>query len=126
MTGRKFTVAFALAILSVVGCMWLFSLRRDTAPYIDIGWYAAGVFSVLSIVVYVISDKLSETKRKTLLIQIILMNMLLKMMISAVIVFMYYQLARPADGVFILPFLVVYVIFTVFETYFMNVQATAR
>lgn len=122
----KFALLYMSTLALVAGILYVFSQSTDTAPYIDLGISAAALFSIISIVVYVVNEKLTDTNRKVLFIQIILMNMILKMVISAVIVFIYYTNNSPEDGAFILPFLAVYVLFTVFETYFMNEQSRAK
>jgi hypothetical protein len=38
----------------------------------------------------------------------------------------YYKIKNPESGHFVLPFLVIYVVFTVFETYFLNKKASMR
>lgn len=125
---RLSTFVMLLCTTAVCCVILLLSLSYHEVMglYVDIGWYAMAIFSVLSIVVYTLTNKLKDTKNKVLFIQVILTNMILKMMLSGVIAFVYYQVKQPADGLFIVPFLIVYVTFTVFETYFMNKQAEAR
>ena len=125
MRPRQFTIWLCGTILTSTAILHLCSYHHTIGQYIDIGWYAVGVFSVLSIVVYLLTSRLRDTTRKVLFIQVILSNMILKMMASGVIAFIYYQTKQPADGLFIVPFLAIYVIFTIFESYFMNKQAQA-
>lgn len=42
-----------------------------------------------------------------------------KMVLSFVLIFAYLKLVEPADKIFVLPFFSIYLIYTVFETYFM-------
>jgi hypothetical protein len=45
--------------------------------------------------------------------------MLVKMVFSIVLLLVYKEVKQPLDGKFILPFLTIYLIFTIFETWFM-------
>lgn len=126
MSIAKFAISFSIAIASVAVAMWAFGQSADTAPYTDIGWYAAVIFSVLSVAVYMLTNVIADTEKKSLFLQLIMMNMLFKLVLSVLIVFIYYKHMQPSDGIFVVPFIVVYVIFTVFETYFMNEQAKAK
>jgi hypothetical protein len=60
--------------------------------------------------------KIVRSPNKTLFISATVGNMLFKMILAFLMVFVFYKKSAPADGNFILYFLVVYVIFTIFET----------
>ena len=126
MTDQKFILSFLITIMLAAIVLYLCHTSSAMAPFIDIGIYAAGIFSMLSVGVYILTKYMSKTKKKVMFIQVILSNMLTKMILSAVIVTIYFMVKAPDDGIFIVPFLLVYVLFTVFETYFMNEQAKAR
>lgn len=113
-----------LLLTNVVSAIILLLLMQTTLrPYTSIGWLAMMTFSILSIIVFFLIDRVSQAKKKTLFIQIILANMMAKFACSVLIAGMYYVKMNPTDGVFILPFIIVYIVFTVFETYYMDKQA---
>ncbi len=84
------------------------------------------MFSVVSIYFYVASERLEDTEKKYKFINLTMTNMITKMILSAGLVTVYYITQSPDDGKFIVPFIIVYMVFTVFETYFMNEQAKAK
>lgn len=112
-----------LTLLLTAGCLWYLVVATNLAEYVDLGVYSAIAFSILSIVIYIMTKMISSSEKKTIFIQLIMLNMLSKMTFSAIIVYIYYVVKSPSNGMFIIPFLIVYILFTVFETYFMNEQA---
>jgi len=42
-----------------------------------------------------------------------------KMMLSVAFVFIYVKVMKPSDSLFLIPFFIIYLCFTIFETYFM-------
>lgn len=95
----------------------------DVGEYSDIGWYAMVLFMVMCVTVFHLTELLEQATKKTGFISLIMANMFCKMVFSAVLVTAYYVKRAPDDGLFIMPFISVYVLFTIFETYFMNEQA---
>lgn len=94
--------------------------------YIDISYYAVPAFSLLSIVIYFLTIFLERKPEKRGLLNIVFINVMLKFLLSVLVIGLYYQMKEPDDGIFVVPFIVVYVAFTIFETYFMNEQARSK
>jgi len=121
------TARFYIGLLTTICLSWLSVIAMtsysDTGQYSDIGWYAIGLFAVMCVTVFHLTELLEQATKKTGFISLIMANMLFKMVFSAVLVTAYYVKRSPDDGLFIMPFIIVYVLFTIFETYFMNEQA---
>ncbi len=126
MDSTKFISIFSFTLLFVGVILYSLSLTDEFGDYVDIGWYGVLMFSVISIYFYVATERLEDTEKKYKFINLTMTNMVAKMILSAGLVTVYYITKTPGDGKFIVPFIIVYVIFTVFETYFMNDQAKAR
>lgn len=67
---------------------------------------------------WAIKNKMSQA-----FIRIVMLNVFTKLLGSFAFMFIYYELKSPGDQFFLLPFIVVYFVFLIFETYFLNVQA---
>ncbi len=67
---------------------------------------------------YLLSIKAIESTNKMAFIQLVMFNVFFKLVFVMVIVATYFKLAKPDNKLFILPFLSIYFIFTIFETIF--------
>lgn len=92
---------------------------EDQKNYVDISYYGVVMFGVLSILLFVFLTKSLKSTNKQLFISITLTNMLVKMVCSIMLLLIYKEINQPPDGKFIIPFLSIYLTFTIFETWFM-------
>lgn len=91
--------------------------------YIDLIIYSYLGFGVLSFLTFYISTIIEKTGNNGSLLQLTFSNMIMKLMFTAVLLYIYYNVKNPVSGLFIIPFITVYIGFTIFETYFINSQA---
>ncbi|MFT4534815.1 MAG: Kef-type K+ transport system membrane component KefB [Saprospiraceae bacterium] len=126
MSLSRFFILFGITLIGVFGLLYLLSLTDKMGYYIDISYFAVPAFSLLSVVVYFLTIFLERKPEKQVLLNIVIINVLLKFFISALIIGLYYNMKEPDDGIFVVPFITVYVAFTIFETYFMSEQARAK
>ena len=77
------------------------------------------MFTLMSVVLYIILKKSLLNPDKQVFISITMANMLVRMLCSIILLLLYKNIKAPADNKFIISFLIVYIIFTIFETYFM-------
>ncbi len=92
---------------------------EDQKNYVDISYYGVAMFGVLSILLFVFLTKSLKSTNKQLFISITLTNMLVKIVCSIMLLLIYKEINQPPDGKFIIPFLSIYLTFTIFETWFM-------
>lgn len=76
-------------------------------------------FVVLSFVSFVIMRKAARNPKKQLFISMAMVNMLIKMVVTVAVLMIYKTIYMPPTTHFLLPFLIVYLAFTIFETWFM-------
>jgi hypothetical protein len=88
-------------------------------PFLDISIYAMLLFSTFALAIYFISMKFINHRNKFLFGNIILISTFVKILLSMATIFTYYYLKAPVSKLFVFPFLVVYLIFTIFETIFL-------
>lgn len=120
--GRFFQLLFiTLGILGVI--LYLMSFNSKIHEYIDIAYYSIPAFTLLSVAVYFLTEYMEKQKNKGMLINLVIINVMFKFLIAIGIVMIYHKSKDPQDGIFVLPFIIIYVVFTIFETYFMSVQA---
>jgi len=68
---------------------------------------------------FILGGVTAKSTNKSLFTGVILGFTFGKIFLSLLVVIGYVQLAQPASKIFLLPFFIVYLIFTIFETYLM-------
>ncbi|MDF1698453.1 MAG: hypothetical protein P1U56_21560 [Saprospiraceae bacterium] len=122
---RFFQLLF-LTVALLAGILYFMSLNEKIYEHIDIAYYAIPAFTLLSVLIYFLTEHLDKQQNKGMMINLVIMNVMFKFLIAIGIVSMYHKLRDPKDGIFVLTFIIIYVIFTIFETYFMSVQAKSK
>jgi len=123
MSKSKFFLLLGISLIVTISLMYTLSFNEKMLPYLDVGYYAIPAFTVLSLIVYFLTDYLERTPKRKILFNLVIINVMLKMFISVLVIVLYYNITKPKDGIFVVPFIIVYVVFTIFETYFMSEQA---
>ena len=77
------------------------------------------VFVSLSVLMYLAGYRAAMSENKNDFTNAILGFTVAKMFLAILVLIGYTQLARPQDKLFIIPFFGIYLIYTIFETYFM-------
>ena len=68
---------------------------------------------------YFLSHRAALSSDKNLFLQQVLLTTFMKMGLCIIVIIGYFKLAHPSSKMYAIPFLMVYLIFTIFETYFM-------
>ena len=120
MTPKKFYIQ--LTILSIVVALLLVLLDTSNliSSHLSLSWISWGFFILFSIGLFYASAKSANSESKNLFGQIFLMSILFKMFFCATILIVYMLITKPATGFFALPFLLVYLVFTIYEVYFVT------
>lgn len=110
-----------LGVLSIALILLLFLLHAFTAfkAFQVLSWLSLGLFILLSIGMYFGGYQAAMSDNKHTFTNAVLGFTIGKMVLSVIVILTYNELAQPESKLFLIPFFVIYVIFTVFETYFM-------
>ena len=110
-----------LSIISVLTAIVLFALNQWSllSPYQDFSWISLAFFVLLTLAMYGVGTLTSKSKNTAAFTGTILGFTFGKMFFSLIIVIAYFQYTQPLSKVFVVPFFIVYLIYTVFETWFM-------
>ncbi len=119
MTARKFWTQTAFLSFGVAALLFGFSFYPPLSPYLFFGMICLLFFVALSVLMYSVGKKAAVSSQTNFFTQLILIFTLVKMFLSVVLVFVFFKLARPESNWFLAPFFLVYLIYTIFETYFM-------
>ena len=87
--------------------------------YSSVTWWSLALFIPLSIGMYFLGQRASNSENKMLFHNLIIVTIFAKMFLSVIVLLIYKKIFHPETKNFTLPFFLVYFIFTIFETYFM-------
>ena len=110
-----------LGILSAVMALVIFLVNALTPlrSYSLLSWLSLGLFILLSVGMYIGGYKAAISENKYTFTNAVLGFTIGKMVLSVIVILSYNELAKPESKLFLVPFFAIYVVFTVFETYFM-------
>ncbi|WP_235297558.1 hypothetical protein [Portibacter marinus] len=94
--------------------------RGEIGKFTDFSIYAIIAFSLLSYVMFYLGKMAAKSSNKYTFNNIIIGNMILKMFLCVIIILVYKNIYQIESRAFLLPFLVIYLAYTIFETYFLT------
>jgi|CXWK01.1.fsa_nt_gi hypothetical protein len=119
MTSNHFYKSLSLvSVLSLI-LLYCYSEVFSIESFFGLGFYSFFIFLGLTLIVFKVAKKIIVHPNRTKFISFIISNMLLKMIVTVATVLIYFKTVKPTSQYFIVPFLTVYLIFTIFETYFL-------
>lgn len=110
-----------LGLLTLLTALFLVALHQLPAlqAYLGFSWWSLAFFVMVSLITYFVGYRAIHHKSKFAFINASLGLTFFKMLLCVVFVGVYIQINNPPSRLFILPFLGIYVVYTIFETYFM-------
>jgi hypothetical protein len=120
MRTSRFYLGLAIVLAISLASQYLFAwFLPELIPYLGLGYAAMIFFSLLSILIYYWSRHLGAHDNPYLLLYLTYGVILFKLLMSVVIVYAFKEYYEPDTRYFVLPFLIVYIFFTIFETAYM-------
>lgn len=122
-TDKQFWLGL-LTVTAITGLLvTLLHLFEKLSPYWPLSATTILLFTLFSIAAFFAGKMAAKSTNKHLFTNVIMGFTLFKMLLSGAIVIVYHLLAEPVGKLFILPFFLIYLIYTVFETFIMVKQA---
>ncbi len=116
---NEFLIQWVLTILicfaAYAGLTWLI----PSLDYPQLNIIAIAIFALISLGIYFLSIKATQSSNKNQFLNVVIMNIFIKLIVSFIAIIAFVQMNAPTDKLYVLPFMVVYLIFTIFETYFL-------
>lgn len=119
MSIKTFYQQLLLLGLSILALVLTLGQQAQFSAYVDISTVSLIFFTILSIVVFHLGLRMIKSRNKNDFSRMVLGFTGFKMMLSVAVVFIYQSVAEPTDRWFVIPFLLIYVVYTIFETYFL-------
>ena len=110
-----------LTLLTFAVALLLFFLHTtdNFKEHYSISVVSIVFFYILSILIYLIGVSALKSSNKNAFIQVIIGFVFSKMLLSVILLVAYHQMVHPPSNHFLLPFFIVYLFYTFFETYMM-------
>jgi len=125
----KFSSFFIQLILTSLICVaGYFGLQSlmSSIDYLDLTLIGILMFALISIGIFLMSKRAVKTADKNFFIYVIVINIFIKVIASFIIMALFVKMTNPPDKLYLIPFLMIYLVFTIFETYFLNIQAREK
>ncbi len=116
-------------LISILACVAIYMGVIQLMPafnYTDVNYYTIAMFVVISLIVYFMAHKALESDNKNSFLNIVVMNLFMKMVASFVLIGVYVKMTSPEDKMYLIPLTINYLIFTIFETYFLSKAAKVK
>ena len=126
MQWKGFVTQLLLVTLFTVILLYFCYTLLPISQYLALGIIGLVFFVLLSILIFYLARKAAVAKNLNAFTHLIMYNLLIKLFFSFIIVMAYYYLVRPEERLFIVPFIVIYLIFTIFEALFLSREARKK
>ncbi len=117
----KRSFLFQLSVLTIIFSVLaiITGFVPVTAPYATFFWLSIGLYVLFSLVVHFFAKKAAASSNQLAFTNVTIGSMAAKLFVSIFLVVIYKKVAAPTDDFFVVPFLFVYLAYTIFETNFM-------
>jgi len=112
-----------LTILVSIAIFYSLNVFLPLSANINFFWGSVLGFTILSVIIYILVERSLLLSGGKSILGLVLFNVLLKLVFSFGFVALYVQYTQPTGKFFLLPFFIAYLTFTIFETWFLNLQA---
>jgi hypothetical protein len=123
MSKKDFIKVLAYSVLCSVLVYSILCFFVPIYKYLDLSLIGLVFFSALSVLIYVMGERALRSKKTNSFLTIIVLNTFIKLMGSFILVLLYVKIKEPDDKNFLIPFLLIYLVFMISETYFLSVQS---
>ena len=124
-TKRFITLTIITSFLAIIGIFIM-----DQFPQIALHRFFSiitfFVFLLSTAIIYMTAKKLVSHRNKFLFNYVVIASIFFKLIFAVIMIVAYQKLGTPENKYFVLPFVVIYLIFTIFETYFLSIMAKTK
>lgn len=117
MSAQVFYRQLGIVALLTAAALWLLSNVPLFAGHQLLYWMTFGVYLLITLLLFWIGRKLAGSSNRNSFTQFVMITVFAKMALTMAVLVAYLKMAEPGSKYFILPFFVVYLAFTIYETY---------
>lgn len=119
MTTKKFTAQLISLVSLLLLSLFILHSFPLIQPYWDLSLLSIGFYTILSILMFLLGKKTANNENINDFSQVVFGSIIGKMFLTVFLVVAYFEIKQPINSHFLLPFFLIYLAFTVFETAFM-------
>lgn len=116
-THRNFIIQLSLCLVLTIVVILLMNTQSVFSNHQFLSWFSAVIFVGISIAAYIFGLKSANSRNKNDFINLIIILIAAKMLICLFTVWLYQIFVEPESKLFVIPFFIIYLIFTSFEMY---------
>lgn len=126
MTQRTFLTQTGIVSLLVIILLAVIYAFMPFQPYWALGVISVLLFLGLTVAMFYFGKQAAASQNRNHFTTLILGVTVVKMFVSIGVVFLYFSIVRPSSRMFVVPFLMVYFIYTVYETYMLMILSKEK
>lgn len=119
----KFLKYLLLSSLATIASFFFVDLFIPLRQHLQILWLSLLCYVILAFLIHFLVERSLRRSSGKNMIGLVIFNVFLKLLFTFGFVTVFVKLQEPTDRLFLVPLLLTYLIFTVFETWFLNIQA---
>ncbi len=126
MSDKNFFQSFAVCLITMsLGLFWFHS-KVQYQNYVDLSMVGVFVYTLLTFLVFKLAKLFSGQSNDKKYLSLVFANVSIKFFLTVLIPVVYFFLKEKPDGIFVIPFLFIYICFTIYETWLLNKMAIMR
>lgn len=119
MTRNAFFLQLAVLTAATATGLWFLLRLPGFQPFALFSWCSLGLFFLLTVAMFFAGYSAARSANKNDFTTAAMGFSGGKIFLSAILILIFTELAKPESKLFILPFFSIYVLYTIFEVYFM-------
>lgn len=119
MSDKTFYLGLTALTVFVFGVVYWIHLNTVMNPYFGFSVNGLIIMVVYNLLVYPLGKMLMGSRKNYVFLNFVIANIFLKIAVVMVYIMSYVKFNEPAEKLFLLPFVGIYLVYTVFETYFL-------
>ncbi len=123
LTSKRFYQGLVITLIASALTAGYAGELLDVSEHNLLMYLSIGFFTALAIGVFHLSERAARMNSRNFFMQIVMINTMAKMFGSVALVIGYFYITKPNTTKFIVPFLIVYLFYTIFDAYFMMKQS---
>jgi len=113
----KYLISLSLGFVPIIIAQSFIPVFQDHQVF---SWVSLLFFILFTFGVFYLAEKAAQSPSLNIFSSVILGVIFIKMIFIIFIVLVYKELANPNSPWFLIPFFIIYLVFTIFEVYFMS------
>ena len=119
MSKKVFFKQLIIGSLILIVCLYFLHQIPLFQDFLDFSMISTLLFIIFCILMYFFGHAAALSTNKSAFTGIVLVSIFGKMLFSIILIVVYSQIREPENKMFLLPFILVYLYYTAFETYFL-------